>query len=165
MTRRSYLPLAGLALCLVGAAVSGYLTIEHGRGASPICAFGKGCEIVAQSAYASVGRIPTSAFGLLMYLTLGVLYLVRLLAAPPARVDRAFRLAALALVFIGVGTSAWLTYVELYVIHAVCIWCVTSAIVVSLLLVLAVPDLLIAGQPSPELRGPESGGSPELGPT
>jgi uncharacterized membrane protein len=152
--------LAGLGLCLIGAAVSGYLTIEHGRGASPICAFGKGCEIVAQSAYASVGRIPTSAFGLLMYLTVGVLYLVRLVAAPPARVDWAFRLAVLVLVFIGAGMSAWLTYVELYVIHAVCIWCVTSVIVVGLLLALAVPDLLIARRPSPEPRGPVSGGVP-----
>jgi uncharacterized membrane protein len=98
--------------------------------------------VVAQSAYAGLWGIPTAAFGLIMYLSLGVLYSVRLFSPPPATVEGAFRLAALALTVSGTGVSAWLTYVELYVLHAVCVWCVVSAVVVTLLLFVAGTDAL-----------------------
>lgn len=154
---RPSLPATGLALALLGVGVSGYLTVEHGRGASPICAFGQGCQVVAQSTYADLWGIPTAAFGLLMYLALAVMYGVRLSAPPPGRVEQAFRGTALALSFVGTGVSAWLTYVELYVLHAVCFWCVVSAGAVTLLLAVAVADLLSsrrAASVSVEAGGP-----------
>jgi uncharacterized membrane protein len=43
---------------------------------------------------------------------------------------------------IGVLFSAWLTYLELAVIHAICIWCVTSAIVVLLIFFVSIADLI-----------------------
>lgn len=140
MTPGRPLPLVGLVLALLGAGVSGYLTIEHGRGASPICGIGQGCEVVAQSSYAALGGIPTAAFGMLMYLVLAVLYGVRLLSPPPAAVDASFRSIALAVTLLGAGVSGWLTYVQLFVLDAVCVWCATSAGLVMLLLVLAVAD-------------------------
>ena len=133
---------AGLALSLLGAGISGYLTVEHGQGAGPICVFGQGCEVVSQSTYASLWGVPTAAFGLLMYLSLTVLYGVRIFASPPLQVEQAFRIAATAVILAGTGVSAWLTYVELYVLYAVCIWCVASAAIVTLLLAAAVADLL-----------------------
>jgi uncharacterized membrane protein len=42
---------------------------------------------------------------------------------------------------VGVLFSAWLTYLELGVIHAICIWCVTSAVIVTLILLTTVADL------------------------
>ena len=42
---------------------------------------------------------------------------------------------------VGVLFSAWLTYLELGVIHAICIWCVTSAVIVTLMLVVSLADL------------------------
>jgi len=41
---------------------------------------------------------------------------------------------------VGVLFSAWLTYLELGVIHAICIWCVTSAVIVTLILLVSVLD-------------------------
>lgn len=152
---RRLLPATGLALALLGVGVSGYLTIEHGRGASPICAFGQGCQVVAQSTYADLWGIPTAAFGLGMYLVLAVLYGVLLASLPPPRVEMAFRWVALVLVLAGTGVSAWLTYVELYVLHAVCIWCVVSAGAVTLLLALAVGHILSA---QPAARSPSQAG-------
>jgi uncharacterized membrane protein len=49
---------------------------------------------------------------------------------------------------IGVLFSAWLTYLELAVIHAICIWCVTSAVIVTLILLVSIADYR-------ELRVPE----------
>ncbi len=141
MFARAYLPALGLALSLLGAGVSGYLTVEHGRGASPLCAFGQGCAVVAQSAYASLWGVPTAAFGLLMYLKVSVLYGVLLFSPPPFEVQRAFRWATLAIVLAGFGVSAWLAYVQLYVLNAVCIWCASSEAIVTLLLAVAVADL------------------------
>lgn len=133
------IPVAGLALSLFGASVAGYLTVEHGAGRSPVCGIGHGCEIVAESSYAHVGDVPTAAFGLFMYLTLALLYGVRLLS-PPEDVQRVFRLAIGGIALAGTATSAWLTYVELYVLHAICAWCVASACVVMLLLALSLRD-------------------------
>jgi uncharacterized membrane protein len=144
------LPAVGLTLSLLGAGIAGYLTVEHGRGASPICGFGQGCEVVAQSTYASLGGIPTAAFGLLLYLSLGVLYGVRLFSPPPATVEAAFRLATLGATAAGTGVSAWLTHVQLYVLHAVCVWCAVSAAIVTLMLVVAAIDVL-RRQASPDL--------------
>ncbi|MFL5600709.1 MAG: vitamin K epoxide reductase family protein, partial [Gemmatimonadaceae bacterium] len=47
---------------------------------------------------------------------------------------------------IGVLFSAWLTYLELGVIHAICMWCVTSAVIVTLILVASVVDLRETGE-------------------
>lgn len=139
--RLALLPTAGLGLSLLGAGVAGYLTVEHGGGASPLCVFGQGCQVVAQSTYAQIGVVPTAALGLAMYLALAVLYGVRLVSSLPGRVERFYQGAGLALALAGTGVSAWLTYVELYVLHAVCIWCVVSAATVALLLAVAVADL------------------------
>ena len=151
MAIRRALPVIGLTLSLLGAGIAGYLTIEHGRGASPICAFGQGCEVVAQSTYASLGGVPTAAFGLLMYLTLAVLYAVRLFSPPPARVEPVFRLATLGIALVGSGISAWLTYVQAYILNAMCIWCVSSEVTISLLLIVATVDVLYREASSPLL--------------
>ena len=50
---------------------------------------------------------------------------------------------------VGVLFSAWLTYLELAVIHAICIWCVTSAAIVAAILLVSVADLR-------EIRGAKS---------
>ncbi len=143
---RSSLSIIGLALALLGAGIAGYLTFEYARGSSPICAFVQGCDVVAESAYARVAGIPTPAFGLGMCLVLAVLYGVRLLSPPPQQVERVFRAASLVLTIAGTGVSAWLTYVELYILHTICSWCLASAVTVTLLFAVAVADLLLTGK-------------------
>ena len=63
------------------------------------------------------------------------------------------RLATLGLTVIGFGFSAYLTYRELFTIHAICEWCVSSAIILTILLICAIVRYL-TGSPLPEDTGP-----------
>jgi uncharacterized membrane protein len=126
---------AMLVLALAGAAIAGYLTWVHYAGIEPFCAGGGGaCERVQTSRYAELGGVPVALLGLVGYLAIaGALTLAPASAARPA-------VAFLALA--GTGFSAYLTYLELFEIDAICQWCVASAIVMGLLAVLAVTRLL-----------------------
>jgi uncharacterized membrane protein len=126
---------AMLVLALAGAAIAGYLTYVHYAGIQPFCAGGGGaCERVQTSRYAELGGVPVALLGLAGYLAIaGALALIPASAARPA-------VAFLALA--GAGFSAYLTYLELFEIDAICQWCVASAIVMGLLAVLAVTRLL-----------------------
>jgi uncharacterized membrane protein len=133
------LRLAALVLALAGIGVAAYLTYVHYAGLQPFCAGGShGCERVQSSSYASVGGIPVALLGLVGYVGIAVA-----LVAPGERA----RLAAAALVVSGFGFSAYLTYLELFVIDAICQWCVASAVLLTLLCVLTVWRFLVAGDP------------------
>ena len=133
------LRLAALVLALAGIGVAAYLTYVHYAGLQPFCAGGShGCERVQSSSYASVGGLPVALLGLAGYVAIAVA-----LVAPGERA----RLAATALAVTGFGFSAYLTYLELFVIDAICQWCVASAVILTLLAVLTVWRLLVADDP------------------
>jgi uncharacterized membrane protein len=121
MERR--LRLAIGALAVVGLAISGYLTAVRLMGESPSCVIGGSCAAVQSSRYAELAGIPVAVLGLFGY---GALLVSAILAGP------AGRLLGLLAGLIGVGFSVWLTYVELGAIDAICPWCVTSAVVVTI---------------------------------
>ena len=132
------LRVTALVVVLAGVGVAAYLTYVHYAGLQPFCAGGShGCERVQSSSYARVGGVPVALLGLLGY--------VALAAALLARGERA-RLAGAALAVSGFGFSAYLTYLELYVIDAICQWCVASAAILTLLAVLTVWRLLAGEQ-------------------
>lgn len=115
------LRVATLALAAAGIAVSGYLAYEHARSQSPVCVIGGGgCATVANSRYAELAGIPVAAYGLAMYAFVGVLALVGAVWA---------RAVGFAVVLAGVVFSGYLTVLELFVIDAICPWCVTSALI------------------------------------
>ncbi len=118
----------------------------HYAGLQPFCAGGShGCERVQSSSYAKLAGIPVAVLGLAGY--------VAIAAALLAPGERA-RLAAAALAVSGFGFSAYLTYLELFVIDAICQWCVTSAVLLTALMVLTVWRLLLlAGADEPLDRG------------
>jgi uncharacterized membrane protein len=121
--RASRLAVGGFAF--LGLAVAGYLSVVHLQGATPVClSGGGGCEAVAESRYADLVGIPVAVWGVLGY--------ALLLASALGRSDLA-RVGGVALALAGAGFSAYLTYVELWVIDAVCQWCVVSAVLMSLL--------------------------------
>jgi uncharacterized membrane protein len=129
------LRIAGLAVVLAGVGVAGYLTYIHYAGLQPVCAGGgHGCERVQSSSYARLGGIPVALLGLGGYLAIAVALL-----APGERA----RLAAAALAVSGLGFSAYLTYLELFVIDAICQWCVASAVLLAMLSVITVWRLLL----------------------
>ena len=108
-----------LGVAALGIAVAAYLTSVHYAGLEPFCAGGGGgCERVQSSRWAELAGIPVALLGLLGY--------VAILAATLVRGETA-RLAAAALALIGAGFSAYLTYLELFEIDAICQWCVLSA--------------------------------------
>jgi len=55
--------------------------------------------------------------------------------------SRPFSVAMVALTGWGVVFSGWLTYLELFVINAICIWCVTSACIVAIMFLVSIADL------------------------
>lgn len=119
-----------LALTLAGVAVAGYLTWVHYAGLEPICAgSGGGCERVQSSSYAELAGVPVAVLGLAGYVAILGSLLVR---------GEAARLATAALSLAGMGFSAYLTYLELFVIDAICQWCVASAALMTAIAALAV---------------------------
>lgn len=110
-------------LDLVGLAIAGYLSIVELEGSLPYCGPLKGCEQVALSEYARVGGIPIAVFGVILSISLFTL------AVGWVRSDRIDLLAAhYGLSLIGVVFEVWFTYLELFVIGAVCVWCATYGI-------------------------------------
>ena len=108
------------ALSIAGAAIAGYLTWVHYAALEPFCVGGGGaCERVQSSPYARLAGVPVAVIGLAGYLAI----LASLRLRDPSVT------AFLALV--GAGFSAYLTYVELAVIDAICQWCVASAAVMT----------------------------------
>jgi uncharacterized membrane protein len=114
--------LAAAIVALAGIAIAGYLTWVHYQGGSVVCVVGGGCEEVQSSDYAKVLGVPVALLGLIAYTT--VLALVAW-DSPTAR------LCAAAIALVGVLFSAYLLVVQLFVIDAVCEWCVANDVVVA----------------------------------
>jgi uncharacterized membrane protein len=123
------LRLASFAVAAIGLGVAGYLTAVHYAGGSPVCAIAHGCATVQQSDYAALAGVPVALLGLIGYAAILVGLVVD---SEPARLATAF------LALVGAGFSAWLTYVEVFTLEAICIWCVVSAICMTALAALSV---------------------------
>jgi uncharacterized membrane protein len=130
---------ASLLLSVLGVLISTYLSVKRFTGGSLACSRWAQCDVVNNSLYAKIYGVPVAFIGLAGYL----LILGLTLAALETEGDRRRRLVALGLVFAlgGLGFSAYLTYIELYVIEAICSWCVASAIVITLLAVVGSVNL------------------------
>jgi hypothetical protein len=132
---------ASVALCLAGVGIAGYLTYVHYAGLRPICGISHGCETVQTSSYASLVGIPVALLGLISY--------VLILLTLRMRDERAL-LTGYGLTLIAFSFSVYLTYREVFTIHAVCSWCASSAIVFSLLAITGtIRMVLLGGGPVP----------------
>lgn len=127
-------------LAILGMAVSGYLSWIHWFPSSTLCSGVGDCEAVNTSPYATLGSIPIALLGLVMYASiLGMVWVGHRSGG------KAFDNAGLGIFgfsLLGVLFSGYLTYIELAVIHAVCPYCVVSAILVTLIFALSVPKFL-----------------------
>ncbi|MDP2954958.1 MAG: vitamin K epoxide reductase family protein [Longimicrobiales bacterium] len=126
-------------LSMAGLFVALYL-VAHSLGwTGPlICGIGE-CATVQSSKWARLGPIPVSAFGVVGYLSLLGASLWGL--QPAGAASRATSAILLALASVALACSAFLTYLEAFVIHAWCQWCVISAILVTLIFLAALPEL------------------------
>ena len=127
------------ALALAGIFISLYLTLyKIGVIGELSCSIGS-CETVNTSKWATFLGLPVAAWGLFFYLDVFAIALVGTL--PRFESEPLISLVLTAETAVGVLFSAWLTYLELGVIHAICIWCVTSACVVTLIFLTSALDL------------------------
>ncbi|MDA0185202.1 vitamin K epoxide reductase family protein [Solirubrobacter phytolaccae] len=126
---------ATIVVAVAGLAIASYLTIVHYAGGEPVCAIAHGCATVQKSSYAEFLGVPVALLGLLGY--------VGILASLVKDTETTRSITAL-LALAGLAFSAWLTYVEIWELEAICIWCVGSAICMALLAALTTTRLLRA---------------------
>jgi uncharacterized membrane protein len=136
-------------IALAGVFVALYLSLyKLGYIGNLVCAVGS-CEVVQTSRWASLLGVPVAVWGVGFYVAvLGV----TLAGLSPSLADSR-RVSQLLVAMTGTGVlfSAWLTYLELFVINAICQWCVVSAILATLLFVVCVLDLREASAVEDEL--------------
>jgi len=127
-------------LTLVGLGIAGYLTYVHYAGIKPVCSAGGSCEKVQTSVYSLLLGVPVALLGLVTYISL-----LGLLLAPDTENTR---FAAMAITCVGFAFSAYLSYRELYSIHAICEWCASSAVILTVMTPLSIWRFLRAA-PTP----------------
>jgi uncharacterized membrane protein len=121
--RRNQLFIVIGVLSLCGLADAIYLTIEHITGQSVRCTIVAGCSEVLSSSYAVVGGYPLASIGALAYFTVFSLAILSLFG---------YRIASQLLILLVLAmclVSLWLIYLQAFVIHAFCQFCLLSAIV------------------------------------
>ena len=125
-------------LALLGLLIAVYLILHTlGFYGELVCGSGS-CETVQTSKYANFLGLPVAGWGVAWY---AAVLALALLSVQPAFADATWppRLILL-LAAGGLAFSGYLTYLELFVIHAICWWCVTSAVLTVLIFLLALPS-------------------------
>lgn len=140
---RSALTKAIFLIALVGVLEAGYLTYIHYHGLGSLPCIGghhgqSSCEQVQSSAYSKVAGVSVALLGLLGYITIVISLFVR---------GELGRATGFCVALIGFGFSGYLTYRELFTLKEICEWCVGSAILMTILMVLTAARFL-RGEPA-----------------
>ena len=112
-------------LAVVGLAIATYLLAARLLGEAPACGPDKGCETVAASEYSTVFGMPVALYGVGFSLVLVGTCLTWWRRAIPAALYLAYGLG-----LAGIIAVAYLTYLEIFVIEAICVWCATFGLTV-----------------------------------
>ena len=127
----NWIAIAFLVVSFAGFVDAAYLTVEHFQGNAPNCGEYSGCETVTTSEYSKIAGVPVALLGVFYYLTmlaLAVTFLDR-------RDKRVLRLASW-LSIAGLVASVVFVALQLFVIEAVCLYCMGSALTSTLLFIL-----------------------------
>jgi uncharacterized membrane protein len=124
-------------VALLGLADGVYLTVEHLTGRTAECIASSGCQDVLSSKYAAIGPVPLAALGAFAYF-----------AAFSTALLSAFgygKCEAPFVVIIGImfATTLWLLYLQAFVLHAFCDYCLFSAGVTTVLTAIAATNTLL----------------------
>jgi len=129
------------ALIIIGIGVAGYLAYVETQSVEAVCGPVGDCNTVQQSRYAKLFDIlPVGVLGLLGYLGLSAAWLARRFLP---KLEKPAAISFWGMAFFAVIFSLYLTYLEPFVIKAVCIWCLASAVIVTLLLLLGTPHAIL----------------------
>lgn len=129
-------------LALFGALDATYLLLgKIGLIGGYVCTVSGGCEVVNTSAYSEILGIPVAAIGLLGYLAIVAAALAAI--QPRWLAERRPDVLLSLLAGVGVAFSLYLTYAELFILRAVCQWCIVSQLIIIVIFVLALVGLRI----------------------
>jgi uncharacterized membrane protein len=126
-TTFSWTYLIAALVSLIGLGDAIYLTVQHITGASLRCTIISGCSEVLSSPYAQVGSVPLAALGAAAYF---VVFSLAILAAFAYPLVKLLLKILLGLMFL---TTLWLLYLQAFVIHHFCQYCLLSAAVTTAL--------------------------------
>ena len=128
-----------LAVSLIGFVDATYLTIQHYRGASLDCYVLRDCEEVTTSQYATIGSVPIALLGAIYYLSI-ILFSAAYLDTKRSRLLTIISILTL----LGFLVSVILVYLQIFVIRALCSYCILSALASTLLFVMALVSVRIS---------------------
>jgi uncharacterized membrane protein len=131
-------------LAVAGIGVAAYLTYVEMSGTLAVCGPVGDCNTVQQSPYARVAGVPVGGLGLAGYAMILVAWGLSRAGRP--EMARRATLGLLLMAFVGVLFSVYLTFLEPFVIGATCMWCLTSAVIMTLLLWLVAGPGTVAWQ-------------------
>jgi uncharacterized membrane protein len=128
------------ALAIAGMGVAAYLTYSHYVDQPIMCAGMSGCDAVENSEYSTLLDIPVGLLGTLFCAGILALVLTRVARLPLAQ--EWAPLTAFSMTLAGVAFAAYLTYIELFVVEDICIWCTTFAGIVTVAWLITSIDVL-----------------------
>ena len=108
--------------------MSMYLSISDLIGVKPLCGVLHGCDTVLTSVYSKLFGIPLAFYGVVFYVAGSII-------APFTLTSSYGRMFALLYGIVGAGFSAWFVYIQLVLIGAVCVYCMTSAFATLIILI------------------------------
>jgi len=127
-------------LALVGLFVALYLWLHAlGFGGAIKCGASGGCETIQTSQWAVFLGLPVAFYGVVGYLAILVVAIVAL--RPVALSQPRWSKSLVLLATVGFGFTVYLTYLELFVIHAICRWCIGSAVIITAIWVVSLLSL------------------------
>ena len=132
-----------LVLTAIGILDSVYLFIYKITNNYAMCLGSGECSTVNASRYSMIYGIPVSLLGILAYLAIFILLILELRKVFSS--DNS-NLLVFGISLVGVLFSAYLTYIEFYVIHAVCPFCIISAFVITLIFIISIIKLVRASK-------------------
>ena len=127
-----WLPILFLPVSAIGFVDATYLAAKHYLGSPVSCNLLKGCEQVTSSQYSAIFGVPVALLGSIFYLTILIISIIYF----DTKKEKVFLLASM-LTPVGFLASLWFIYLQVFVIRALCLYCMVSATTSTTLFILS----------------------------
>lgn len=128
-----WLIFAFVILAFIGFTDSFYLTVSHFQGSDLNCNILDGCDLVTSSKYATWGPVPVALIGAIYYLAAFFFSLTYITNKKERFLEIAMGLSGL-----GFFASFWFVILQVFIIEALCLYCMISALTSTLLFIFAI---------------------------